>query len=149
MSSTTINTIMINALPLVIAGAVALYKFIVQLLPDAKHAQLASLTDNLSSIALTTVHGVEQFMSDESGQVKKAQAASDISAILEATGIHNVPPALIDNAIEAAVYSMNLFKPNPPTATQAVPAPIAPIMPTAINATSAPLLPVLQSTTIR
>lgn len=111
MNPDLLNTIMVNALPLTVAIAVAMYHFIIQFLPANRHAQLSSLMSNLSGIAQISVRGVEQFMGSEAGPVKKAAASNDIAAILNATGIRGVPTELIDNAIEAAVYAMNVFKP--------------------------------------
>jgi len=127
MNTDLYNTIMVNALPVVIAAAVALYKFIIQFLPAQKHAQLQSLVSNLDHIATNTVNAVEQFMGNEAGAVKKATASNDIAAILNAAGIRGVPPALIDNAIEAAVYSMNVFKPAAPPAPPVVSSETIPI----------------------
>lgn len=132
MTQENIATLALQLLPVFIALSVALYKWIVAQTPQARQGHLSNVTDTVGSLAYTVVKAIEQSMPGEVGQAKKAAAASDISAILQAAGL-KVPPELIDGAIEAAVYTLNnTFVSNKPAPQK--PAPVLNVFPNGLAA---------------
>jgi LL-H family phage holin len=86
----------------------------------ASHFIFARLSPNqqqaVQELAHMVVPAVEQSCSLLNGEGKRQEATRLISELLQATGVKNVPTALISTAIEAAVYGMNQSVMNAQTA---------------------------------
>ena len=94
-----------SVLPIIIAIAVLIYRVVLEFaLPSNKQSRAADLQVILSDFANTAVRSAEQ--SGASSSAKKTQATNDVSLALKSAGI-NVPPQLVDSAIEASVYYLN------------------------------------------
>lgn len=108
------------AISAVILSGFVVYKLVVDHLPAQQRANV----NQVMTWAESVVHSVEQSMPLATGADKKATAVSDLVAIANAVGLH-VPAALIETAIEAAVYALNEWhayelKPPAPTSAQTI-----------------------------
>ena len=118
MDFTTITTDLFPiVLPILVALVTVVGKYFWTRLPENQHAIILS-------VAQTAVQAVEQQHPNSLGSDKRVVAENIIVDILAAMHV-KVAPALIDSAIESAVYVLNnqntIYQPVPPT----TPAPAA------------------------
>ncbi len=98
----------------------------------------ANLQSYLATLAQTVVQAIEQSMQGASGQAKKMTALQDIQNVLASMHL-NIPDALVNAAIEAAVIEMKHYFPSISVGT-------APVQATPIVATQAPVAIANQAT---
>jgi LL-H family phage holin len=100
MSDQLIIALINDLVPLIIAAAtVVIHRAYLSLPKDVQQ--------KVFDVAQVVVPAVEQSAGMLVGPAKKQQAVVIIGDILGSLGLKNVSPALIDAAIEAAVYAMN------------------------------------------
>jgi len=99
MTEAQIVALIVDFLPVLVALAAAIYRYYGHRSPQAKQ-QL------VSDLANTVVPAIEQACSDMSGEHKKLTAYQNMTGILKSLHV-GVSPALVNLAIESAVYSLN------------------------------------------
>lgn len=89
-----------------VTGVTGAYHWILARLP-------AAMQTRVNQVAQQVVAAVEQSHPASAGQDKKSAAVAQVNAIL--ASLHfPAPPALIESAIESAVFTLNQFKPKAP-----------------------------------
>lgn len=95
--------------PFLVALAVGLGKSLLQNLPTNQREEAARL-------AQVAVQAAEQSMPGATGPDKKAAVEADLQAVFSHAHL-NLPPALVNMFIEAAVSAMNADRPQPTMAS--------------------------------